>query len=121
MNSHITITGLTAHGYHGVYPEEKSAGQKFLVDLELHGDFLTAAISDKLEDTDDYGEIINSTLAIVSGESCDLIEHLAYLIGRKLLQEFSRLSRVVVTVHKPHAPVDAQINDISFTISINRE
>ena len=121
MNAHISINGLAAHGFHGVFAEEKSAGQKFLIDLELYGDFIDAAISDKLEDTDDYGEIINTTLEVVKGESCDLIEHLAYLIGQRLVSEFKRLSKVIVTVHKPYAPVEAEIADITFTISIERE
>ena len=120
MNSHILIKGLAAHGFHGVYAAEKTVGQNFLVDLELHGDFIKAAISDSLEDTDDYAAIITTTLEVVKGESCDLIEHLAYLIGKRIMQEYLRLTKVIVTVHKPEAPVEAEIEDIAFTIAIER-
>ena len=31
----ITITGIRAYGYHGVYPDEKRDGQEFIVDAQL--------------------------------------------------------------------------------------
>lgn len=33
MADRIELRGLTAHGYHGVFEQEKLAGQQFIVDV----------------------------------------------------------------------------------------
>ena len=35
MSDLINITGITATGFHGVLPKERSDGQKFIVDAQL--------------------------------------------------------------------------------------
>ena len=35
MSDLIKITGISAKGFHGVFPSERKDGQKFIVDIEL--------------------------------------------------------------------------------------
>ena len=35
MSDLIKITGISAKGFHGVFPSERKKGQKFIVDIEL--------------------------------------------------------------------------------------
>ena len=51
----ITITGLTANGHHGVFPEERRDGQVFVVDVELRVPLDTR--SDDLARTVNYAEV----------------------------------------------------------------
>ena len=44
----ITLTGVRGFGYHGVYAEEKRAGQEFVVDVTMSLDLRAAAASDFL-------------------------------------------------------------------------
>jgi dihydroneopterin aldolase len=121
MNAVINITGVKAFGYHGVFDCEKEKGQDFIVDLEIHGDFLEAALTDQLEDTQDYSAIIELTVSTIESTQFNLIEKLSLCIGENILNTFEKVSKVKVTVHKPHAPVQADFQDISFTLTLERE
>ena len=46
MSDQINITGISAIGYHGVFPEERKNGQSFVVDLKLKFDLAPAGESD---------------------------------------------------------------------------
>jgi len=109
----INITGLTATGFHGVFPEERLNGQRFVVDVELGLHLETR--SDELSDTVNYAEIANLIRAEIEGEPCKLIETLAGRIADRCLSN-SLVQRVRVTVHKPQAPVPHELSDLSVTI-----
>ena len=71
----INITGLSATGFHGVFPEERRNGQLFVVDVELGVQLETR--SDEISDTVDYVGIADLIRAEIEGEPCRLIETLA--------------------------------------------
>ena len=54
MGDRILLNGMTFYGYHGVRPEEKELGQRFVVDVEMELDLRAAGTSDDLTDTVDY-------------------------------------------------------------------
>ncbi len=53
----IIIKGLEVFAHHGVYENEKSKGQKFVINAEFEVDTLTASLSDDIEDTLDYAKV----------------------------------------------------------------
>ena len=53
----IVITGIRAHGFHGVLPQEKVVGQDFIVDCELFLNLTQAINKDDLSKSVDYAEI----------------------------------------------------------------
>lgn len=53
----LMLRGLKFHGYHGVNPEERKLGQKFLVDVDAWMDLRLAGKSDCLSDTVSYTDI----------------------------------------------------------------
>lgn len=111
----ITLTGVRATGYHGVYEHERSEGQEFLVDTTLFLDIARAAETDEVTDTVHYGQIAERIVAIIEGEPVNLLERLAQLIADALLAEHG-VRRVRVTVHKPQAPITVPFTDVSVTI-----
>ncbi len=113
----ITITGLTATGTHGVFPEERRDGQTFVVDVELLLALDTR--SDELSGTVNYAEVADGVMGVLTGQPCNLIETVAGRIADSCLS-FERVSEVVVTVHKPQAPVQHQFTDLSVTIHRSR-
>lgn len=111
----IKIKGIRGFGHHGLFPEEKKEGQPFIVDVTLHTDLSRAGASDEIGETVDYGAVALRVKSLIETGSFDLIERLATVIAESLKEEFST-SSVTVTVHKPHAPVDLDFEDISVTI-----
>lgn len=96
----IFLEGMQFYGYHGVNPEERSLGQRFLVDVEFSTMLQTAGRSDNLTDTINYSSVYKRVRAIVEGPPRSLIEAVAEEIAMTLLNEFPT-TRVVVTVRKP--------------------
>lgn len=116
----ITLTGLTARGYHGVFDGEKRDGQEFTTDVVVHLDAAPAAAGDDLAHTVNYAEVAATVLRVITGESLDLIETVADRIGRALLAEQPVATAVEVTVHKPHAPIEADFADVAVSVYRSR-
>jgi len=115
----ITLTGLRARGYHGVYREEREQGQDFVVDVTLELDLDPAARSDQVEDTVDYGALAKVLVAVVSGEPVNLIETLADRLAAACLAD-DRVDAATVTVHKPAAPIPYEFADVAVTLRRTR-
>lgn len=115
----ITLTGVRAFGYHGVYPDEKRDGQEFVVDATVFLPLRRAADTDDVVDTVHYGELAERIAAIVSGDPVDLLEKLAARIAADVLLD-ERIDAVTVTVHKPTAPIPVPFADVSVTITRTR-
>ena len=111
----IVLRGLRAHGHHGVYPEERSSGQPFVVDVVLALDLDGAGRSDDVADTVHYGELAQRVVAIIEGEPVDLLETLAARVAALCLT-YPLVEQVEVTVHKPEAPVGVPFEDVAVTI-----
>ena len=116
MRDQISLLGIEAIGYHGVYPEERRDGQRFIADLIMYSDLAQAGASDQLADATDYSLIAQRVHSHLIGEPVDLIERLATLIAEDILQNFPKIVEVAVTIHKPDAPVGISIKGISITI-----
>jgi len=112
----IEIKGIKSFGYHGVFESENIAGQDFFVDVLLELDLTRASISDDVSDTVNYSEITDLVVEEVTGQRVALIEKLAGRIADRIKKSYSQIVTVSVTVHKPQAPVSAQVKDISVTI-----
>ena len=111
----ITLTGLRVFGRHGVYEDERRAGQHFIVDFTLRIDTRRAADTDDVSHTVHYGEAAEKVAAIVGGEPVDLLETLAARIADSLLAS-AAVESVRVTVHKPGAPIPLPFTDVSVTL-----
>jgi dihydroneopterin aldolase len=116
---HISLRGLEVYAHHGVYEEEQSAGQKFLVDVDVWMDLSVAGASDDLDATLHYGELGMAIHSRVSSERWDLIERVAERVAEVVLAD-DRVERTLVTIHKPSAPIPLEFRDVSVTIMRSR-
>jgi len=107
----ILINGLLQMGIHGALAEEQQHSQPFEVDLELDVDLGAAASSDALDDTVDYGAVIEAVSRIVAEERYALLERLAARIA-EVCKSDPRVTGVVVTVRKLRPPVRALIDHV---------
>ncbi len=108
----ITLTGLRARGFHGVFEHERRDGQDFVVDATLH---VSDPARDDLALTADYGVLAQHLSAVVTGEPVDLIETLALRL-LSVCQATPGVCAAEVTVHKPQAPIPLEFADVSVTV-----
>ena len=120
MSDRIVLRGIEAFGFHGVLDHERRDGQNFYADIFAELDLEAPSNSDDLKDTVDYGAIVDLVIEDIQSEPCQLIEHLSGRIADRILFEFHKINRVAVTIHKPSAPVNGKLKDISVTIERNR-
>ncbi|EAQ00388.1 SulD [Janibacter sp. HTCC2649] len=120
MSDRISLKGISAKGFHGVLDFEKRDGQTFVVDVEMEVDLAPAGTSDDLIDTVNYAEVAGDIVDLIAGESLDLIEALADRIAAKVLTR-PLVEAVVVTVHKPQAPVGHPFTDVAVSVERLRE
>ena len=121
MSDQIILQGMQFYGYHGVNPEERVLGQRYVVDLTVDLDLRQAGASDRLEDTVSYSHIYRSVRAVIEGEPRNLLESAAEAIAKRVLAEFP-VDAVSVTVKKPNPPVrGSSIESAAVQIHRTRE
>lgn len=116
----IRLEGLEAHGYHGVFDQERRHGQRFVVDVELGLPLERAARDGDLGATVDYGVLAERIHDVITGDPVDLIETLALRIVNVCF-EHDAVRWASVTVHKPEAPIRVAFSDVAVTIERSRE
>jgi dihydroneopterin aldolase len=120
MSDQIVLTGIHAFGYHGLFEQERKDGQDFFVDLTLAVDLKVASQSDAIADTVNYAEITDLVVEEITSNPVNLIEKLASRIAERVLNQHLKVQSVTVTVHKPQAPVAAQLKDIAVVVTRSR-
>jgi dihydroneopterin aldolase len=105
LSDAILLEGLRFFGYHGLYPEERTLGQRFLVDVVAELDLRAAGQHDELEETINYQSLYTTVRSIVEGEPMMLIEAVADRTARSILETFPSVSAAEVTVRKPEATI----------------
>jgi dihydroneopterin aldolase len=115
----ISLTGISAFGHHGVYDFERQQGQQFVVDVSCTLDLSSAASTDDLAQTIDYGALAQAITADVERDPLNLIEALADRIALTCLR-YDAVQCVEVTVHKPQAPMPVDVADVTVTLTRSR-
>jgi dihydroneopterin aldolase len=111
----ITLTGLKATAFHGVFEHERRDGQDFFIDVQVWVDLSPAADGDDLAATIHYGILAEEVVGAVERDPVDLIETVAERIANVVLAH-AAAQKVRVTVHKPSAPITVPFADVSVTI-----
>ncbi len=113
----ITVKNLKIFAYHGVNPEEKENGQNFVIDLDYYLDLSAACRSDNLDDTVSYAKVVKTVTRAFTENTYDLIEKAAQTVADAVLETFSAIERVDITLKKPEAPVKADFEYMAVSIS----
>jgi dihydroneopterin aldolase len=92
----IEITGLSLYTHHGVTAEERKIGQRLLLDVRFDAGEPDALITDRVEDTIDYGEVCQ-------------------VIADRLASQFGAES-VTVKASKPEPPIPLPVEEVSVEV-----
>lgn len=112
----IYINNLEFIGFHGVFPEEKKLGQKFLVSLVLTVDTREAGKTGDLTKSVHYGLVAQDVEKLFLEKSIDLIETCAENIAEMVLKKYKLVKEVKVTVKKPWAPLQMHFENVAVEI-----
>ena len=115
----ILLEGMQFYGYHGVNPEERVLGQRYVVDLTADLDLSLAGTTDRLEDTVSYSHIYRAVRSVMEGEPRNLLESAAQAIADIVLAQFP-VDSVSVTVKKPNPPVRSSSIELA-AVQIHRQ
>ena len=116
----IDLRGISAHGHHGVFDEEKKIGQTFVVDVSLGLDLGPAAREHDLTKTVHYGVLAQQIHEAIVADPVDLIETVALRMVDLCLADES-VQWASVTVHKPEAPIAVTFEDVAVTIERSKQ
>jgi dihydroneopterin aldolase len=111
----IEISGLSLYTHHGVSEAEREIGQRLLIDLRLDIGEADATITDRIEDTVDYGEVCQLVALIAQQRSYRTLERLCSAIADRLLADFD-LDGVWVKASKPEPPIPLPVEDVSVEV-----
>jgi dihydroneopterin aldolase len=101
----IAVEGLRLRGRCGVTAEERALGQTLVFDLRLVPAECRGAVTDALEDTVNYGDVVRAVTATVAESEFHLLERLATVVADRLWS--AALDELVVRVRKIDPPVPA--------------
>lgn len=108
----IAISGLRVYGHHGVLQFERDLGQYFVIDANV---MVEAGESDQLSDSVSYADLAELIAKDVKQNPVNLLETLAMRLHSLVIAYSPRIKHVVITVHKPNAPIDLEFSDVSVT------
>ncbi len=116
----IKIKGLEVFAHHGVFEEENTLGQKFIVDASLSCDTREAGKADSLEKSVNYAEVCALIKREMQENTFKLIEAAAEKIAESILTEYGAVSQVTIAVKKPWAPILMSVDTVEVEITRKR-
>lgn len=120
MTDRIDLTGIEVYAKHGVLQSEQEKAQVFRIDVSAHMDLSRPGATDDLADALDYSELALEVREVVGSVSNRLIEKVAADVAEAVLAH-PQVTKTVVTIHKPNAPIDMAFDDVSVTIERFRD
>jgi dihydroneopterin aldolase len=115
----IELVGLELHGFHGVLPEERKAGQRFVVDLWLEPLDERALRTDRIEDTVDYRHVVGIVREVCQGRIYNLLEALAAALADALVERLP-VSEARVRVRKPDVRLELPVEHAAVLVERRR-
>src|SRR5947209_11431071 len=111
----IEISGLSLFTHVGVTAAEREVGQRLLLDLRLDVGDIDATVTDRIEDTVDYGQVCELANLVAQQRSYRTLERLCAAIADRLLGQYD--ARVVwVKAAKPEPPLPLPVTEVSVEV-----
>ncbi len=111
----IEIVGLSLFTHHGVTAAEREIGQRLVLDVRFDVGEPDALITDRVEDTVDYGEVCQVIALIAQQRSYKTLERLCAVIADRLASQFGADS-VTVKASKPEPPIPLPVEEVSVEV-----
>jgi len=102
----IIIEDLNVEAFIGIYQHEKENKQPLFITLELSVNLSKPALSDNINDTIDYDNVVSDVKSVLESKHFELIESAAMEIMRTLFKHHN-CATIKIIINKPNAIADA--------------
>ena len=111
----VEIVGLSLYTRHGVSDAERELGQRLLFDVSFELADCDATVTDRIEDTVDYGEVCEQVALAAQERSFRTLERLCAAIAERLAERFGAES-IRVKAAKPEPPIPLPVEEVSVEV-----
>jgi dihydroneopterin aldolase len=111
----IEISGLSLYTHMGVSPAEREIGQRLLIDLRLDVGECDATVTDRIEDTVDYGEVCDVVNLVAHQREYRTLERFCTAVADRLIERYE-LQSVWVKAAKPEPPIPLTVGEVSVEV-----
>ena len=111
----IEVSGLSLFTHVGVTAAEREVGQRLLLDLRLDAGECDATLTDRIEDTIDYGQVCEVANLVAQQRSYRTLERLCTAIAVRLLDQYDAHA-VWVKAAKPEPPLALPVTEVSVEV-----
>ena len=111
----VELRGLSIYTHHGVSDAEQEIGQRLEFDISFDVPSCDAVLTDRIEDTADYGEACDIVTLAATERSYRTLERLAQVIGGRLMERYGS-ETVRVRAAKPEPPLPLAIQEVSVEV-----
>lgn len=111
----IEVSGLSLFTHVGVTAAEREVGQRLLLDLRLDVGECDATVTDRIEDTVDYGAVCEMANLVAQQRSYRTLERLCAAIADRLLEQYAA-NAVWVKAAKPEPPLPLPVTEVSVEV-----
>ena len=111
----VEVTGLSLYTRHGVSDAEREIGQRLVFDISFELDECDATVTDRVEDTVDYGQVCEQVALAAQERQYKTLERLCSAVADRLLERFGAES-VRVKAAKPEPPIPLPVDEVSVEV-----
>lgn len=115
----IYLKNIRLYAYHGCMDEEEKIGSDYVVNIVVNTDLSLSSQTDALKDTVDYvalHTIVKEEMEI----RAKLLEHVAQRIIKRILSQFSSVSKASVKVAKKNPPIGGNVEEVAVKRELKR-
>jgi dihydroneopterin aldolase len=111
----IEISGLSLYTHVGVSEAERKIGQRLLLDLRIDVGDVDATVTDRIEDTVDYGQVCQMVNLVAQQRTYKTLERLCAAIADRVIEQYGAHA-VWVKAAKPEPPIALPVSEVSVEV-----
>jgi dihydroneopterin aldolase len=111
----IEIVGLSLYTHHGVDEAERTVGQRLVFDLSFDLSDCDATVTDRIEDTIDYGEVCQQVALAAQERSYKTLERLCSAVADRMMDRYNA-DAVTVRATKPEPPIPLPVEEVTVEV-----
>ena len=116
----INLNEMVFFGYHGVQPEERKLGQRFIVNFSYETN-VSEKIIYHIADTVDYSKVFDIIKNTMETEEHHLLENCANSLLDNVFNAFPKIIRAYVSITKPSVPIKGILASVEIEVERERE
>src|SRR6266478_7594202 len=120
MLTTIQIAGLQTFGYHGLFAEERSLGQKFTFDIDATLNQASTHRDDSLHASIRYDAMVDATVNLAGAMKYQTLEALGEAVAIGLLRRFALIDTICVGVSKFSPPIPHTLSKVGIAVRLAR-